>query len=48
MIEEEADEYARVLQIDKAHARAQLLANINNCTALCLTKDAEKLKELFQ
>ena len=47
LITEEAQEYARVLQITEEAARAQLLQNLNHRVSLCLQPDAAKFRDVF-
>ena len=48
LITEESREYAVVLKITEAEARAQLLENIDHAAALCLRSDAAKLRAVFR
>lgn len=48
LLAEESKQYADVLKITEADARAQLLDNIHAAAALCLRSDADKLREVFK
>lgn len=47
LLDEEARDYADILKIPEVQARAQLLANIDDCARLCLKSDAMKLRGIF-
>ena len=47
LLAEESKEYAVVLKIPEAQARAQLRSNIADCATLCLSSDAAKIREFF-
>jgi hypothetical protein len=47
LLAEESRDYADVLKIPEAQARAQLLENIESAAALCLRSEAEKRRTIF-